>query len=80
MQAAADAAGGSLTLVSADDSDVQRLAGRIRTSLAHAPTGEGSRWRDRGYSLLPLAAVLLLLLFRQGGSVPVAPMTRSKPA
>lgn len=71
MQSAARAGGGSLTLVSADDADIRRLVGRIESSLASAPLQEGSRWRDAGYYLLPVLAILLLLLYRPGGSAPI---------
>jgi Ca-activated chloride channel family protein len=72
MRAAARAAGGSLTLVSIDDSDVRSLAANIERSFANAPLQEGSRWRDAGWYLLIPLALILLLFFRPGGAVPIA--------
>ena len=77
MQAAADAIGGSLTLVSIDNRDVKTLASSIQQSFASAPQQEGSRWRDAGYYLLPLTILFLLILFREGGAVPMTSVSRS---
>ena len=69
MRRAARAAGGSLVRVTPDSSDVQRLNGRIESSIASAPVQEGERWKDAGYYLLPLLAACFLLFFRPGGAV-----------
>jgi Ca-activated chloride channel family protein len=69
MQAAASALGGDLTLPTADDADVRRLNAKIDRSLASAPAQEGDRWKDNGYLLLPLLALLMLAFFRRGGAV-----------
>ena len=69
MLAAAKAGGGDLTLVTADDADVKRLAGRIERSISLAPAQEGERWKDSGYLLLPFLVLLILLFFRPGGAV-----------
>jgi hypothetical protein len=71
MRSAARAAGGTMTLVSIDDTDVLALSSNIRNSFANAPLQQGSRWRDEGYYLLPLLAVLMLTFFRPGGAVRV---------
>lgn len=69
MERAADAAGASLTIVMPDDRDVQKLAGRIKTSLAAAAQNQGERWQDAGYWLLPLLLLLSLFFFRRGWTV-----------
>jgi len=69
MRAAADAAGGDLTLPSADGTDVRQLSARIERSLARAPAQEGERWNDAGYPLLPVILLLALFFFRSGGAV-----------
>ena len=69
MESAADALGGDLILPTADDADVRRLNTKIERSVARAPAQEGERWRDAGYWLLPLIALLSLTFFRSGGAV-----------
>jgi hypothetical protein len=69
MQAASRAAGGSLTLLSADRADVKRLAAKVTSDVRDAPGDERLQWLDRGYWLLPLLALLMLPLFRPGGAV-----------
>jgi len=67
MQQAAAAAGATLTIVSPDASDVQRLVRRIATSLRAAqPAEAGERWQDTGYWLVPILALLALMWFRPG--------------
>ncbi len=66
MKKAAAAAGASLTIVAPDDRDVQKLAGRIKTSLSAAKQNQGDRWQDAGYWLLPFLLVLSLFFFRRG--------------
>ena len=69
MRAAAKAAGGSLTVITADDADVEALNAGIRRSFAKAPLQEGSRWKDAGYYLVPVLILLILPFFRPGGAV-----------
>ena len=71
MRKAARAGGGSLVLVTADDSDVRQLSARIEHSIAVAPTQEGERWKDAGYWLLVIFFIMTLLFFRRGGAVAV---------
>jgi len=67
MEKAARAAGASLTLVSPDASDVQRLLRHLATSIVAAqPADAGERWQDAGYWLVPIAALLALAWFRPG--------------
>jgi Ca-activated chloride channel family protein len=69
MQAVARAGGGTLVRITPDDTDLQQLASRIERSIASAPVQEGERWKDAGYYLAWLIALLLLPLFRRGGGV-----------
>lgn len=69
LRATARALGGSLTTVSADSADVQRLASRLERSFANAPPAQGERWRDDGWWLLLLLACWMLPFFRTGGAV-----------
>ncbi|MCF6225615.1 MAG: VWA domain-containing protein [Xanthomonadales bacterium] len=71
LTAAAKALGGSLTVVSADKSDVIELSKKIERSISNAPAGDSRQWKDAGYYLLPLIAFLMLTLFRRGGAVAV---------
>ena len=66
---AARAGGGSLVVVTPDDSDIRELSRRIDRSIARAPAMEGERWKDGGYWLTPLFALLALIFFRPGGAV-----------
>jgi Ca-activated chloride channel family protein len=62
--------GAPLEPVTADDSDVWRLAARATTSVAasytHTPE---ARWQDEGYALVPLLALVALLWARRGWSI-----------
>jgi Ca-activated chloride channel family protein len=72
MKAAAEAAGGALVALTADDADVQRLARLVEQRLSTGQDDEaGQQWRDAGYYLLPLLALLALLGFRRGWVVTV---------
>jgi len=71
MRKAAKAGGGSLVLVTPDDSDVRQLSAGIEHSIAAAPAQEGERWKDMGYYLVLVTFMLILPLFRQGGAVRV---------
>jgi Ca-activated chloride channel family protein len=66
---AARAAGGALVVVTPDDADLRELARSIDRSVKRAPLAEGERWRDAGYWLMPLFALLALIFFRPGGAV-----------
>lgn len=66
MKKAADAVDGSLTIISPDDRDVRKLAGRIETSLTAAKQNQGERRQDGGYWLLPFLLILGLFFFRRG--------------
>lgn len=57
-----------LQLVTPDDTDVRKLNTRA-VSAAAATTGEGERWRDEGYLLVPLIAFGTLLWGIRGWSV-----------
>jgi Ca-activated chloride channel family protein len=69
MQALARAGGGTLVRITPDDTDLRQLASRIERSIASAPVQEGERWKDAGYFLVWLIALLLLPAFRRGGGV-----------
>jgi Ca-activated chloride channel family protein len=69
MKQLARVVGGSLVRVTPDDSDVRQLNRQIGHSMASAPLQEGERWRDAGYFLLPLFALMVLIFFRRGGAV-----------
>jgi Ca-activated chloride channel family protein len=72
METAAAAAGGALVMLTADDADVQRLARLVEQRAAIGADDEaGQQWRDAGYYLLPLLALLALLGFRRGWVVTV---------
>ena len=69
MRKAADAGGGSLVTVTPDASDLERLNARVTRSITAAPAGEGERWRDSGYYLVWVLALLALAFWRKGGAV-----------
>jgi len=69
MQSVARAGGGTLVRITPDDTDLKQLASRIERSVASAPVQEGERWKDAGYYLVWLIALLLLPAFRPGGGV-----------
>ena len=67
MQAAASALGAAVTRISVDEEDVERIAQRAESSFkAVAGISSGDRWRDAGYALLPLIALLSLMWSRKG--------------
>ena len=67
LQSAASNLNASIVKLTVDRADVERLAGRAQTSIKVATaTGEGTRWLDAGYSLLPLLALLALMWSRRG--------------
>jgi Ca-activated chloride channel family protein len=69
MNRAARVMGGTVTAVTADRSDVERLSASIERSISHVPAQEGQQWKDSGYYLLVLLALIMLSFFRHGGSV-----------
>ena len=69
MRQVARAGGGALVQVTPDDSDIRQLNARIENSIAAAPAQEGERWKDLGYYLLPIFALMALMFFRKGGAV-----------
>ena len=71
LKMAAKAMGGTVTTVSADKRDVEELSARIERSISHVPAHEGQQWKDSGYYLLVLLALIMLSFFRRGGSVAV---------
>ena len=66
MRTAARALGGSLEVISLDDSDIEAIDSRLARHMAELAGQEGERWRDAGYFLLPLLLVLGLFWFRKG--------------
>jgi Ca-activated chloride channel family protein len=67
MEDAAAALGASVTHISVDEKDVERIAQRAESSFkAVAGMSSGDRWRDAGYALLPLIALLSLMWSRKG--------------
>jgi Ca-activated chloride channel homolog len=54
-----------LVRLAADDSDVHAMARAARSSHAMV-TGSGSRWKESGYWLTPVLALLILPFFRRG--------------
>lgn len=71
LREAARVMGGTVTGVTADRRDVESLAASIERSISHAPAQEGQQWKDAGYYLLVLLALVLLSFFRRGGAVTV---------
>lgn len=69
LERAAARLGATVDVLTADDADVTRLARNARFSTVTGG-GEGSqRWRDAGWWLVPVLAVLTLLWFRPGWMV-----------
>ena len=67
MEDAAAALGAAVTRISVDEEDVERIAQRAESSFkAVAGISSGDRWRDAGYALLPLIALLSLMWSRKG--------------
>ncbi len=64
LKNAARTLGADFVRVSPDATDVRHLAGNARFSAAADGTSE--RWRDAGYWLVPVLAVLGLFWFRPG--------------
>jgi Ca-activated chloride channel family protein len=71
LRDAASVMGGSVTVVTADKGDIEDLSSKIERSINNAPAQEGQQWKDAGYYLLILLALLMLSFFRKGGSVAI---------
>lgn len=70
LRKTAETLGGSLTPVTPDEADVKRIASHFERSLrTSAQVREGERWRDFGYELVPVIAILALMWFRPGWRV-----------
>jgi len=58
---------GALTRLSPDHTDVEQIVERAETDHRNvSEPGQGERWQDGGYMLLPLIAAGLLMWFRKG--------------
>ena len=67
MQAAASALGAPVVRISVDQADVGRVVQRAQSKFKTvAGVASGDRWRDGGYALLPLIALLALAWSRRG--------------
>ena len=70
LDQSAAAASATLTVVTSDDQDVQRLSRNITTSFVAAQQDDGGqRWMDMGYWLTPLITLISLFWFRPGWAV-----------
>ena len=69
LKQAARVTGGTVTVVTADKADVENLSTSIERSISNVPADEGQQWKDSGYYLLVLVALIMLSFFRRGGSV-----------
>ena len=69
LEKAARALGGTFVEIRPDNEDVQVLTRAVETQFSSASDGEGLRWKDAGYSLVPLIALISLVWFRPGWSV-----------
>ena len=68
LAGAAKALGSTISVIEADDSDVQAIQRRSESALAFG-TGEDELWRDEGIVLLPLLALGMLFWARRGWSI-----------
>jgi len=67
LQSAAGNLNAPVIKLSADPTDVERVARRAQSKLkAVSATSEGTRWQDGGYPLLPFIALLALMWSRKG--------------
>ena len=67
MDSAADALGASITPLTVDDTDVERIVRRAETRIAAAAAeGAVERRHDSGRAIVPLIALVALLWSRKG--------------
>ena len=67
LRTAAAGLDASVTALSIDSTDVERIARRAQSELRTADSPEGNdRWHDSGYALLPLIATATLMWSRKG--------------
>ena len=67
LRQAAQQRRGTVTPLTIDQTDVERIARRAQSDFRAAPTTQGGeRWRDAGYLLIPLIALLGLAWSRKG--------------
>lgn len=67
LEQAARARGATVTRLSVDSSDVDTISRRAQSDFRAAPMDDaGERWRDAGYWLLPVIALLALAWSRRG--------------
>ncbi|MEE8124863.1 MAG: VWA domain-containing protein [Nitrospirales bacterium] len=69
LELAAGVMGGTLTLVSVDDQDVQTLSRLVERSLVSTSSQESQQWKDAGYYLLVPLCILVLIWFRRGWAI-----------
>lgn len=70
IKAAAAEGKGRAVFVTPDDRDIDRLVSIVETEFTQAVNPDGAgRWRDLGYWLVPLVALLMLPWFRKGWTV-----------
>jgi Ca-activated chloride channel family protein len=67
LQQAAQALNAAITQLTIDQSDVERIARTAQTEFRAAPMEEGGDiWKDAGYYLVPMIAILALAWSRKG--------------
>jgi Ca-activated chloride channel family protein len=67
LQSAATRLNAAVINLTVDQADVEKAARSARSGLrALTMTGDGARWQDAGYALLPLLAFVLLMWSRKG--------------
>ncbi len=66
MDRAADALGASVTQLTVDGTDVERIVRRAKTRLASAAEEAGERKKDSGRTIVPLIALVALIWSRKG--------------
>lgn len=67
LRKTARALDGSLTVVTVDGQDVENIASKIEKDLTTMILPEsGQRWKDAGFWLVPIIAILSLMWFRRG--------------
>ncbi|MBV9654127.1 MAG: VWA domain-containing protein [Acetobacteraceae bacterium] len=70
LQAAASALDARVVPLTVDGSDVAGIGGRLASAGSMTqPPGEAERWRDGGWYLVPLLALVVLFWFRRGWAV-----------